>query len=417
MAADLHPRLTVIGGLDPATREALAGEVIDALGGARPGVHLELESAGRSLAVFRPLGGQHRVVDTDSVADVTAQFIGPDGEIDLFASLGVDRALARRTMRLTSEDLVLRSESDARVARLAEADQEELWDSAMRYRSAEILLEQVSDSSGTSTEDAAVVERVEQSHAALVAATERYERIRLIALTIGAVGLLGGAGMIATDRTTAGAPFVLLALMGAILAFFYRRRVAAAARAERDVLVQSGADDYASFHAERVSALLDNDIERRRFMLAVSDHRRAAEHWGRVAGDIPLRFALEHEDDIRTAASLHRDLGGTDSTSSDDVSAELVRAVLKRIHAVRALTADENDLPLVVDDPFGDLDPAVKPTLLELLSGQAGNPQLIVLTADPDVTSWAQVESMTGRLSVIEPTIEPTVAPHRVETN
>src|SRR5690606_30907290 len=118
LSADFHPDLTVIRGLSPSTREALAGEVIDALAGARPGVHLELRADGRSLTVFRPETGRHRVVDTDSVRDVTEDHLGPDGEIDLFAAAGVDRALARRTIRFTSDDLVPERESDAWIARL-----------------------------------------------------------------------------------------------------------------------------------------------------------------------------------------------------------------------------------------------------------------------------------------------------------
>ena len=110
LRADFHPELTVVRGLSPSTREALAGEVIDALAGARPGVHLELHAGGRSLTVFRPETGRHRVIDTDSVRDVTDEHLGPDGEIDLFAAAGVDRALARRTIRFTRDDGAIEGE-------------------------------------------------------------------------------------------------------------------------------------------------------------------------------------------------------------------------------------------------------------------------------------------------------------------
>jgi hypothetical protein len=33
----------------------------------------------------------------------------------------------------------------------------------------------------------------------------------------------------------------------------------------------------------------------------------------------------------------------------------------------------------------------------------AGEPQIIFLTEDEDVASWARLESLTGELSVIEP--------------
>ena len=416
LAADFHPKLTVIGGLDPASREALAGEVIDSLAGARPGVHLELETGGRSLTVFRPAGGRHRVVDTDSVSDVTDEFMGADGTIDLFAALGVDRTLARNTIRLTREDLALRGATDELVARLSAADQTELWDAALALKSADEDLARVSADAGTSATDVAIVDAVEEKHRELVKATESYERIRLISLTIADVGLIAALFRLAESGVTAAAPFVALALVGVALGLFYRRNVSQAQEAERDVLSAAGSDDYASFHLERVSALLDSDNERRRFMAAVGEHRDAAQRWNAVAGDISLSFALAHQAKIRAAAELHKGVGAMQYLSEDapevssDVTAELAQALVNRIEAVRALTGGDETLPLVVDDPFGGLDASLKPMLLEMLSSTAGSPQLVVLTADEDVTSWARIESLTGELAVVEPTVEATTA-------
>ena len=56
------------------------------------------------------------------------------------------------------------------------------------------------------------------------------------------------------------------------------------------------------------------------------------------------------------------------------------------------------------DDPFVELEPGLKPSLLELLGHGAASPQLIFLTADEDVASWARLEALTGALSIIEPT-------------
>ena len=416
LAADFHPKLTVIGGLDPASREALAGEVIDSLAGARPGVHLELHTGGRSLTVFRPAGGRHRVIDTDSVSDVTDEYMGADGTIDLFAALGVDRTLARNTIRLTRDDLTLRGATDELVARLSAVDQTELWDAALALKSADEDLARVSADAGTSATDVAIVDAVEEKHRALVQATESYERIRLISLTIADVGLIAALFRLAESGIAAAVPFVLLAMVGVALGLFYRRNVGHAREAEREVLSTAGSDDYASFHLERVSALLDSDNERRRFMAAVGEHREAAQRWNDVAGDISLSFALQHQAKIRAAAELHRGVGAMQYLSEDapavssDVTAELAQALVNRIEAVRALTGGDETLPLVVDDPFGGLDASLKPMLLEMLSSTAGSPQLVVLTADEDVTSWARIESLTGELAVVEPTLEATPA-------
>ena len=63
----LHPRLTVIAGVGGVERDGLVGELIGALGSSRTGVHAEIiQDSGRHLAVFRPDGGRHRVVDIDN---------------------------------------------------------------------------------------------------------------------------------------------------------------------------------------------------------------------------------------------------------------------------------------------------------------------------------------------------------------
>ena len=63
----------------------------------------------------------------------------------------------------------------------------------------------------------------------------------------------------------------------------------------------------------------------------------------------------------------------------------------------------EESFPLLLDEPFATLDPATKPTLLELLLEHAGNPQVILLTNDEDVVAWARLESITGALDLIGP--------------
>lgn len=409
-ATEFHHGCTVIGGLDGPARRALAGEIIDSLAGARPGVHLELEAGGRELAVFRPTQGRHRVIDTAAVTDVTEEHLGSDGAIDLFASLGVDRALAQQTMRLTGDDLQVRAPTHTVVSQLATADQERLWEVADRLQTSERTVEAIVATSGTSAADLALVDAVEQQHARLVDATERYDRIRLISLTIADIGAIAGLALLLTEGA-AGVPFLLLALAGAILGVFYRLRVREATQAERRVLDSAGAGDYASFHLERVSTLLDSDEERRLVMQAVGDHRRAVDDWAELAGDIPVEVALHHRNQIRASAELRSGVGSLrhlcDGATAvpESVTDELAQALLGRIEAVCALTPGEETVPVVVDDPFEGTDPAMKPMLLELLVAASGSPQMILLTEDEAVTSWARIEEMTGRVAVVEPVL------------
>lgn len=415
LTTEFHRGCTVIGGLDGSARQAFAGEIIASLAGARPGVHLELESRGRELTVFRPTHGRHRVVDTGVVADVTDEHLGPDGSIDLFTRLGVDRALARQTMRLTGDDLEARAPTHAVVTQLAAADQDRLWDAADRLQTTQCAVEAIAATSGTSVEDFPSSRPVEEEHARLVDATRSHDRIRLISFTIAGLSALAGLALLAT-RGAAGARFLVLALVGAIVGLHYLRRMRDATRAEREVLSAAGSGDYASFHLERIGLLLDGDEERRQFMQAASDHRHATDEWADLAGDIPVETAQHHRTQICASAELRSGVGSLQHLSGADAVPEsvtdaLAQAILTRIDAVRALTSGDETVPVVVDDPFEGMDPAIKPMLLELLVAASGSPQMILLTEDEDVTSWARIEEMTGRVAVVEPVVARSTVP------
>lgn len=53
------------------------------------------------------------------------------------------------------------------------------------------------------------------------------------------------------------------------------------------------------------------------------------------------------------------------------------------------LGAEAGDDPLVLDEPFGDLDHPTRDDLLEVLRTTATNRQLVLLTEDPEVLGWA----------------------------
>jgi hypothetical protein len=128
---DLHPRLTVVAGIGRAERDSLVAELVGALGGARPGVHVEVEDRdGRHLAAFRPSKGRARVVDVDLACDVSHELAGPDGRPDLLSRLGLDVAAARRIMRFTAADLETTTAASEMVGRLAAVDQQALWEAA-----------------------------------------------------------------------------------------------------------------------------------------------------------------------------------------------------------------------------------------------------------------------------------------------
>jgi hypothetical protein len=148
-------------------------------------------------------------------------------------------------------------------------------------------------------------------------------------------------------------------------------------------------------------------------MTANDTVRAAREAWKQLAGDTPVSWALEHHEEIAGAARVRLDISAHAQMSSDsgpatDDTTDLARVLVARLAELRRLGSGRESLPLVLDNPFAALDPTTKPALLELLSHSSGSPQLVYLTDDEDVASWARLEALTGTLAIIEPGAEPS---------
>jgi hypothetical protein len=126
-SVDLHPRLTVIGGMPPAARMAFFQLLAGALHGTERGVHAEVtDDSGRRLVIIRPAVGMPRVVDIEAGADVTAQYRTYDGKIDLLAN-----SYGRSSItRISADDLTTSASRTDAVRTLSAVDQEALWDAA-----------------------------------------------------------------------------------------------------------------------------------------------------------------------------------------------------------------------------------------------------------------------------------------------
>ncbi len=407
LTLDLHPRLTVVAGMGGVERESLIGELIGSLAGTRSGLHVELEdSSGRHLAVFRPAAGRHRVVDVDRARDITSELRGPDGGCDLLGQLELDTRSARRLMRFGAADLAASSHRGQAVEVLASLDQRRVWTAADALRRAEVDLTSESEAIGSAPEDAAMIEEVEARHTALEAAADRFERTRrrtfLISgasagLTIPGVVLAGVTGLLLL--------LVAVAAVGASLRA--RAGVGRAARAEERALADAGANSYLGFQLQRVNGLLGDDVNRKALMDVAGARRAALAEWQQVAGDIPVEWAVANRHEIEEAARMRREvdaLGALSSTAphlTEDVTGDLAHVIITRLAEARAVGGE--GVPLLLDDPFRDLDPSLKPMLLELLGRAAGEPQILFLTDDEDVASWARLESLTGEVALVEP--------------
>ena len=410
LTLDLHPRLTVVAGIGRVEREGLVGELIGALGGSRPGLHLELEErSGRHLAVFRPTSGRHRIVDVDRASDVTAEFADAAGGCSLLARLGLDSRSARRVMRFGAADLATNSNRRQAVEVLAALDQRRLWGAAEALRRAEGDLTSEAEAIGSAPEDAAIIDEVEARHNAVEHAADQFETTRKRTFWIG-----GGCALATIPSVAAvgaeGLLFAALAAVSVLASLRARARVGRAAKAEEQALAEAGASSYLGFQLQRVNGLLANDTSRKAIMDVAGARRQALTEWQQLAGDVPVEWALANREEIQEASRLRREvdvLGSISTTAPDvsnDVTGELAHVLVTRLAEVRAVGGE--GMPLILDDPFQQLDPSVKPLLLELLGRSAGEPQIVFLTEDEDVASWARLEALTGEVALIEPAPE-----------
>ena len=413
----LHPRLTVIAGLGQVERDSLIGELVGALGSSRTGVHAEIvDDAGRHLAVFRPEGGRHRVVDIDDATDVSSSFADASGRIDLLAHHGVSLRDARRKMRFSPADLSTGTQGAGMIRELAGLDQARLWTAAEGLHRSDDELQRVAEEVGSAPEDAEVIDRIEQRHTRLEAAQERAERSRRKTF-LAAVGSTLLAIPAAFSVQIVAFPLLLIALLSVLVSVWFRSSVSRAAKAEEEALSDAGAQSYLGFQIQRVNGLLSSEQHRRTLMNAAESHRQAVRAWRSIAGEVSVDWALDHREEIITAARARHDshtvgaLASTGPLIDDDRTADLARVVAARLHELRHLGIGGESFPLVLDDPLIELDKAMKPALLELLGRTDDAPQLIFLTQDEDVASWARLEALTGALSIVEPQPEQSSTP------
>lgn len=404
---ELHPRLTVIAGVGRLEREGLVSELVGALSSSRAGVHLELvEDSGRHLAVFRPHGGRHRVVDVEQGLDISNHFVAADGTIDLLARAGLDPRSAKRFLRMNASDLTTSGQSDQLIRDLAAIDQAALWSAADHVTICDDQLQAEAEATGSSPEDAAVVEQIEARHAAFLRAQEDHDRVRRLSFFTAAFSTLGAIPLSILEGPLTAMPFVLFAAVATGISMLYWRRMENARAKENAVLEQAGASSYLGFHLQRVNGLLATDQNRRRLMEAAEAYREALAGWEQVAGPVQVQFAIDHHEEIMAAARMRRDvtaLAQSMPAVDNDLTTGMAHALIGRLAQLRKVGPRGESFPLILDDPFIELDSSVKPSLLELLGRAASHQQIVFLTEDDDVASWAKIEALTGDLSILEP--------------
>ena len=137
--------------------------------------------------------------------------------------------------------------------------------------------------------------------------------------------------------------------------------------------------------------------------------RDATDTWRMLAGDIDVGWATEHRTEIQAAARLRQHIAALRSLSSsapdlsDDDAVALAHGIVSQLNAATNSTGARP--PVLLDETFDQLEPAVVPLLLELLPGLVGDLQVMLLTEDEAIASWARLEALAGELSLVEPAL------------
>jgi len=404
-----HPRLTVIAGVGRPERDLLVAELVGSLAGGRPGAHLELvDDGGRRLALIRPAnGGADRVLEVDTGDDVTHEFLGRRGVPDLLARMDLTTSEARERCRLTAAELVVESQGDGLVTALATVHQPTLWASAERLVRADAVLATESRAAGSEIEDAPLIEEIEKRHAEFETAQRQNESVRHHGIFIGGACVPAAAlSRFILHNTYAALGFLAVAALTTVVSILFRRRMEKARRAEEEALARAGKESYMGFQLQRVDRMLDGQKSLVRVAAASEEHRLAQDAWQGLAGDVAPEWALNHRDEIERLSLRMRGSPHGAAIHADIDPAELAQWLATRFTALRRVGPTGESLPLILDDPLLGVDAGVKQWILELIGRSAGSPQVVYLTADPEVAAWARLEAMAGHLSVLEPAPE-----------
>lgn len=90
--------------------------------------------------------------------------------------------------------------------------------------------------------------------------------------------------------------------------------------------------------------------------------------------------------------------------------AEIERELQHRLTKLRHCGRSGEPLPLLMDECFLHLRPDVKWAMLDLVDRMSGHAQVVYLSNDPDVATWARRRATTGTIAFLDPLKQPSVA-------
>jgi hypothetical protein len=109
--------------------------------------------------------------------------------------------------------------------------------------------------------------------------------------------------------------------------------------------------------------------------------------------DLERRLSLVQERITETEARLQELSGGRRT---------MHQRIADRVNRTTWMGDYEDSLPILVDDPFGELPEDERRAVLDLLTRLSSRAQVIILTLDPVVARWARANAHTGDITLLE---------------
>lgn len=408
LAFEFQRGLTVAFHENPAVRARFIADLVEALGPGRSGLHLELvDRANHRLAVFRPFGDRHRVVDVDRILDLSDEYAAPDHRVDLLGRVGLDQTTALRAMRLAPQQLERGLEADGENVRLVRAlaalDQPGLWASADSVDDANARLGAAFDAvGGASIAQVHGIERLAEARRTTEWAEQEHRRISRMGFGIaGGCAVVGGILLaldgVLDDHNFTGGILLALSALALVLSFADRRHVAAA---RRDEAAEATALGIESFDALRDEAGPLADPAARRAVLDAADEvERTLGIWAELAGNASVAWARRQRPSIERSAERRSRLADLDSSGllgTEHDTAEAARILIDKVIELGEVGVSRERLPLILDEPFVGMPLVEIGRLLETVWRLAQDQQVVLVTGDPYIQAWAGEAAARG---------------------
>ena len=300
LVADFGTGLTIAYHENPAARSRLTGALLSALAPeASAGVHAEIAlDDGRELVVVRTGGSHALVVDIDAASDITEEFRGDDGRIDIRPE-GAHR-LGPITTEYDRADEADTAEQSGPQRQLAEqlerVGSEELWTAATELVAAQDKLRELAGGDvAEGIDQALTLETAAEAHQSAQSVERSHRALQTFGIAVSAGCILVAIVLFALedrvqDNRVTSLMLAGLGLLAGGVVISGRRPLQRATQQEQHVLTELGVSDWPQLAAR--SGPLGEDEHRSALLRAAAELEPALDRWKVAGGGLPAAWVL-----------------------------------------------------------------------------------------------------------------------------